>query len=177
MPYSERTFLLLGIGITLIGVGWWVLTHVPFDEEPQLLPAVQLPAPAASEPAAEGEAAAPEGAVEGDVEGLAEGVMEGTEPAPALEAPAEAQESPAAEEKFVPLESSVPEALPVPAPVPEAVAPESAWEAGTSYPLPESSVTPVDAGRDTPIQMVPLRTAPATETLTEPELSEGAAEE
>lgn len=160
MPYSERTFLLLGIGITLIGVGWWVITHVSFEEETRLAPAVR------QAPALGAESAVPEGSTdvpEGDAAPPAEEVNAAAEPAPPSapesaaepEAPSEPIHAPSVDAPSVDVP---PQDFPL-EPEDGAVTDEAAE--GQSYPLPESSVTPPDAGRDLPIQMVPLRTAPA----------------
>lgn len=158
MPYSERTFLLLGIGITLIGVGWWVLTHVSFEEETRLAPAVQ------QAPEVGVESGIPEGNTEvpeGDAVPAPEEVSTPAESA--LPTPPDAPV--AAPEPEVPSEPVDTPNIDAPPPVlssePEASAVNNDAAEGQSYPLPESSVTPPDAGRDLPIQMVPLRTAPA----------------
>lgn len=174
MPYSERTFLLLGIGITLIGVGWWVLTHVSFEADVRLVPAAPVATPLPEDAKAAVETAPEESASPVSNEGE---LLPELEVAPAYlpdNVPSD-QTEPVPETLEVETPNSAqPEAktaAPSQLPVSEITVDTTAAE-GQRFPLPESSVAPPDAGRDTPIQMMPLRTEPATH-VTAPE-SDGA---
>lgn len=186
MAYSERMFLLLGIGLFFLGAGWFVMTRYPEWELPEMPQAVP----------ADERAAEPEGDATPADEG--EGATTITEESlPGAEAAATDAEAPDAVEDAAPAESAPPApeassagdapAPPESAPVVEAGAllePEVADPAETvaedgaevSEPAAEVVFTQPDSGRDAPIEMIPVRAEPAeepyaTEAPTEPAAS------
>jgi hypothetical protein len=142
MPYAERMFFLLGLGILLISIGWFVLVYLP-EYDAAAPPAVVAPSalPDAAPPVVE--PAVAEGAA-------TEGASPEGEPAP-VEAPA--PETPA-----------TPDVSPTPAAIEEPTVPvvEPELAPGTTVEkLPESMIPKVEDQRNAPVQMLQLRDAPA----------------
>jgi hypothetical protein len=139
MPYAERMFFLLGLGILLISIGWFVLVYLPEDEA---LAPNAAPVPVVSpEPAPPVEPAVTEG-----------GATEGE--APPVEAPMEAPTTPEASVAPAPVEEA-------PMPAPEPVEQLDLAPGTTIETLPESVIPKVEDQRNAPVQMLQLRDAPA----------------
>ncbi len=140
MPYAERMFFLLGLGILLISIGWFVLVYLP--EYDAAAP------PAVVAPSALPDAAPPVVAPAGAEAAATDGARPVGEPAP-VEAPA--PETPA-----------TPDVAPAPIEDPPVPVEEPELAPGTTVEkLPESMIPKVEDQRNAPVQMLQLRDAPA----------------
>ncbi|MFM1918618.1 MAG: hypothetical protein RLZZ303_252 [Candidatus Hydrogenedentota bacterium] len=152
MPYGERMLFLLGVGIALVGIGWFCLTRIelaPATGAPPEAPADTLPVEQDAqdtEPAdAQGESVAGEPAETSSA-------LEGEAPAlPELPPVAESSEAatPDPVESAPVVEEAATEEAPVP---PETGTPDESTT--TAYPLPDLNLPKPADGRDAPIQMI-----------------------
>lgn len=152
MPYGERMLFLLGVGIALVGIGWFCLTRIewaPSEAAPSQAPAATPHVEQnADQPEQED---APGQGIEG--EPAEESIpMEGEVPAPPELPPvAESSEAPTPDpvESAPAVEEGVTQETP--APTEPAATGDSTT---TAYPLPEMNLPQPADGRDAPIQMI-----------------------
>ena len=152
MPYGERMLFLLGVGIALVGIGWFCLTRIewaPAAGAPPEAPADTLPVEQGTQET--GPDAEPGQDLPGDpVE--ASGALEGEAPAlPELRPVVESSEAATPD----PVESApvVEEAATQEAPaLPETSTSDDSTT--TAYPLPDLNLPKPADGRDAPIQMI-----------------------